>query len=507
MGREKFFTRFHLLVIAFVLSIALLIFCPNLITLLLGWDGLGVTSYLLVIYFQNRKAYGAGIITALTNRIGDVLILVAIASLVYLGRPLFWLNAAQHLFKPNLVFILIIAGITKSAQVPFSAWLPAAMAAPTPVSSLVHSSTLVTAGVYLTLRLRGDSHLSFTLFVVGVSTIIIARIRAIWEMDMKKIVALSTLSQLGLIFCSIGLGLFKVTFFHLLTHAYFKAILFMSVGNSIHLSNDYQDLRKIGLCHNSLPSTLRFAIAANIRLCGLPFIAGFYSKDSILEIIRIEQFSLARWALFYTAVALTLLYSLRFTLMIRWGFTYAEPLTAASDTDSLIIKSMTILLPLTVMAGRSLSYLLFSESLFICLPVEIKNLTLAIILLGIIISWHLPNYCKNSHSASWNWGNIWTLPLISTATLISRSLNTGKCVRKLDLSWTPDFLIRGAPGNYATLGDYLSLKKFFWGIFIVGGASWLLLVIYLCVIKLIIIFKFKFWYVTPTHIYKHKPSS
>ena len=109
---------------------------------------------------------------------------------------------------------------------------------------------------------------------------------------MKKIVALSTLSQLGLIFCSIGLNLFNVTFFHLLTHAYFKAILFMAVGNSIHLSNDYQDLRKIGLCPNRLCSTIRFALVANIRLSGLPFLRGFYSKDLILELIRINSFPL-----------------------------------------------------------------------------------------------------------------------------------------------------------------------------------------------------------------------
>jgi len=155
MSAEKHFMRFHLLVISFVLSMLLLITSPNLVRLLLGWDGLGVTSYLLVIYFQRTKSFNAGLLTALTNRIGDVLILFSIALLLGLGRWNFqtWAHASTH--KTSLgrcVFLLLLAARTKRAQVPFSAWLPAAIAAPTPVSSLVHSSTLVTAGVYLLVR-------------------------------------------------------------------------------------------------------------------------------------------------------------------------------------------------------------------------------------------------------------------------------------------------------------------------------------------------------------------
>lgn len=144
--------------------------------------------------------------------------------------------------------LVIVAACTKRAQIPFSAWLPAAIAAPTPVSSLVHSSTLVTAGVYLVIRfaesLRIRGLLEYLMFV-GLATTTMAGFRALWELDIKKIVALSTLRQLGLIMATVGLGIYPLAFFHLLTHAYFKALLFISVGRIIHLSSDYQDLRKI----------------------------------------------------------------------------------------------------------------------------------------------------------------------------------------------------------------------------------------------------------------------
>lgn len=169
-------------------------------------------------------------------------------------------------------------------QVPFSAWLPAAIAAPTPVSALVHSSTLVTAGVYLLMRAGGSIApiLDVVLFL-GATTTIIAGVRALYEIDIKKVVALSTLSQLGIIICAIGLGLPKVAFFHLLAHAFFKAILFIGVGNTIHLSDSFQDLRQAGPLLRSSPATLGFIIVSNLRLCGVPFIAGFYSKDAIIE--------------------------------------------------------------------------------------------------------------------------------------------------------------------------------------------------------------------------------
>ena len=188
---EPYNNRFIILVILFVLSIFLLIMRPNIISLLLGWDGLGVTSYLLVVFYQRRKSCNAGILTALTNRLGDVGILISIGMILISNNwNLFSINLRVRGLNKILVVILLLSACTKSAQVPFSAWLPAAIAAPTPVSALVHSSTLVTAGVYLLIRFRAIiifSSIFKLLMIISIITIIIAGISAIWENDFKKL--------------------------------------------------------------------------------------------------------------------------------------------------------------------------------------------------------------------------------------------------------------------------------------------------------------------------------
>jgi len=184
------------------------------------------------------------------------------------------------------VFI-ILAGLTKRAQIPFSAWLPAAMAAPTPVSALVHSSTLVTAGVYLLIRFysvfESELLLGAALFYLGALTMLMAGIVASFETDLKKIIALSTLSQLGLIVLSVGLGNINLAIFHLIVHAIFKALLFLCGGKIIHSFGGEQDIRFIGGINTNLPVSLVTLNVANFSLCGIPFISGFYSKDLILE--------------------------------------------------------------------------------------------------------------------------------------------------------------------------------------------------------------------------------
>jgi len=270
IDREEYYARFILIVISFVSSIIILIFIGRLVGALIGWDGLGVTSFLLVIYYKNRKSLGSGIITALTNRLGDCFFLLILGMFFY-SYSYFYL----------LVALILITSITKSAQIPFSSWLPSAIAAPTPVSALVHSSTLVTAGVYLLLR--------FNLFsiewmlLLGSITILIAGVRACTELDIKKIVALSTLSQLGVIIVSLSLYQKNLCFFHLVTHAIFKALLFMCVGISIHTiygSQDFRSLRNLG---KGIFYPIRFLTISNLALLGFPFVSGFYRKDIIME--------------------------------------------------------------------------------------------------------------------------------------------------------------------------------------------------------------------------------
>jgi NADH-ubiquinone oxidoreductase chain 5 len=213
-----------------------------------------------------------------------------------------------------------------------------------------------------------------------------AGVSALYELDIKKIVALSTLSQLGLIITTIGLGLFEVAFFHLLTHAFFKALLFMSVGNIIHLSRDFQDLRKVGLIEFCYPVSLSFAVVANCRLCGFPFMAGFYSKDLILETALRSTSRVTFDLLIYLAVALTVAYTVRFTVLVMLGRLNTSASMTGGDNDWLINSSIAILWPLAVTAGRGLMWLLLPSPLLVYLPEELKNVALTVILLAALIS-------------------------------------------------------------------------------------------------------------------------
>jgi len=231
---------------------------------------LGITSFLLVIYYKNRKSLGSSLITALTNRVGDAFLLVVLGLILYQPKGV-------HLW----VVLLILTAITKRAQWPFGSWLPAAMAAPTPVRALVHSSTLVTAGVYLLLRFNDVSMEWLTPF--GSLTLLVAGLAARGEVDIKKIVALSTLSQLGVMAVSLGLSYKSLTFFHLITHAMFKALLFICVGVGIHTIYGTQDIRQFNCMSHLTPGTRSLLCVGALALVGFPFMSGFYSKDSILE--------------------------------------------------------------------------------------------------------------------------------------------------------------------------------------------------------------------------------
>ena len=263
--------------------------------------------------------------TALVNRLGDVGLLICRGLMFSLGHWTFTpLRVSTRGLDSYLVLILILAACTKRAQIPFSAWLPAAIAAPTPVSALVHSSTLVTAGVYLLIRfniLYLTRYWRNFLILLGAMTILIAGLAAIFEKDLKKIIALSTLSQLGIMIITLGGQAPLLAYFHLLSHAFFKAILFICAGIIIHNIKEYQDLRKGG---RTLPITVRVISISNISLCGLPFLRGFYSKDLILEIILMQRQSLIFGLILFLATFLTVVYSCRLFLSFRRDFKFWE---------------------------------------------------------------------------------------------------------------------------------------------------------------------------------------
>ena len=293
--------------------------------------------------------------TALTNRVGDCLLLLAMA--LFFGELTlnYYLESSDFSIELNfwLILVVLITAFTKRAQIPFSAWLPAAIAAPTPVSSLVHSSTLVTAGVYLLIRFNlFIPPFGFSLvLIVGLLTITIASLSALFETDIKKIVALSTLRQLGLIISAIGLGSFELAFFHLLTHAYFKALLFIRVGNFIHLRGGNQDLRFITLKDRILGWTLSLSIIANMRLIGWPFFRGFYSKDFIVELLLFSKISIVEFVLIILTLFFTASYTARFILSTSLTLNKSPSLISIADNDLKIITGIITLFPLAFMGG------------------------------------------------------------------------------------------------------------------------------------------------------------
>lgn len=450
MSGDIHINRFIFLVFIFVFSIIIIIIRPNLIRILLGWDGLGLVSYCLVIYYQNVKSFNAGILTALSNRIGDVALLLAIAWILNYGgwNFIFYIEIIKNDYEIKIIALLVVlAAMTKRAQIPFSSWLPAAIAAPTPVSALVHSSTLVTAGVYLLIRfniLFFDSYLGQFLLLISGLTIFIAGISANFEFDLKKIIALSTLSQLGLIISILSIGFPKLAFFHLLTHALFKALLFICAGAIIHNIKNSQDIRDMGGLINFMPFTTACFNVANLALCGIPFLAGFYSKDLILEIVSISFLNYLSFFIYFFSTGLTVCYSFRLRFYSLSGDFNQSSLNNLRDESWVISISILGLLVMAIWGGSLLRWLIFSSNYFILLPFYLKNLILTVCLLGGIIGYCLSkvslfffNKSLNFYLFSFINISIWFIPLISTVGLVKYPLSLGfQTLKSFDQGWS-----------------------------------------------------------------------
>nr|QWZ46369.1 NADH dehydrogenase subunit 5 [Pelecyphorus foveolatus] len=462
MSNDLSLNRFILLVVLFVLSMMLLIISPNLISILLGWDGLGLVSYCLVIYYQNNKSYNAGMLTALTNRVGDVALLLSIAWMLNYGswNYIFYLEELKGDFYMEVIsFLIVLAAMTKSAQIPFSSWLPAAMAAPTPVSSLVHSSTLVTAGVYLLIRFNFcfSEFLMYFLLFISMMTMFMSGLGASFEFDLKKIIALSTLSQLGLMMSILALGSYKLAFFHLLTHALFKALLFMCAGNVIHNLGSCQDIRYMGGLVSSMPITCVYLNICNLSLCGLPFLSGFYSKDLILEVMSMGYLNIFVYMIFYMSIGLTVCYSFRLVYYTCTGdFNYVS-LNSLSDKNFIILKGMSGLILLVVFMGSVLSWVMLSCPYLIILPFPMKIMTLIMISIGAFLGYELSKFTLDNYlsfyfySFKWFYASMWNMPLISTYGLNYYPIMMGSFLYKnMDQGWLEYF---GAQKIYVYLMD------------------------------------------------------
>nr|YP_010947045.1 NADH dehydrogenase subunit 5 [Margattea spinifera]WGO57854.1 NADH dehydrogenase subunit 5 [Margattea spinifera] len=448
--------RFIFLVLLFVFSMMFLIISPNMISILLGWDGLGLVSYCLVIYYQNVKSCNAGMLTALSNRIGDVALLMVISWMLNFGswNYIYYLDCFKISGEMELItFLIVLAAMTKSAQIPFSSWLPAAMAAPTPVSALVHSSTLVTAGVYLLIRfgVAFNNFLNEVLLIIGVLTMFMAGVGANYEFDLKKIIALSTLSQLGLMMGILSLGYYKLAFFHLLMHALFKALLFMCAGVMIHFMNDSQDIRCMGNLGSQMPFTSSCLMVSNFSLCGMPFLAGFYSKDLILEMTSMCYLNIFIFFMFYFSTGLTVCYSVRLFYYTLYGDMNMVSFYYMNEDNKKMLIGMNLLLIMVIFGGSLMSWFFFPTPIIICLSLLYKLLALMVSVTGGYMGYELSKLnlgdgllFSKIMNLVYFMSMMWYLPYISTYCISSMPLKAGYSILSgMDFGWSEYFGSQG----------------------------------------------------------------
>nr|YP_010693427.1 NADH dehydrogenase subunit 5 [Gonopsimorpha nigrosignata]WCB99309.1 NADH dehydrogenase subunit 5 [Gonopsimorpha nigrosignata] len=473
MNLDIYKYRFLYLVLLFILSMMFLIISPNMVSILLGWDGLGLVSYCLVIYYQNYKSYNSGMLTILSNRVGDVAILLSISWLFSMGswNYIYYLGLLNNKLSFWLIMFIILASFTKSAQIPFCSWLPAAMSAPTPVSSLVHSSTLVTAGVYLLIRFSKLLYLNekmlSTFLLISCLTMFMSGLAANFEYDLKKIIALSTLSQLGLMMSSLFMGFFVMSYYHLLIHAFFKSLMFLCAGLIIHCMNDNQDIRYMGNLVCCIPLTCSCFCISNLCLSGFPFLSGFYSKDLILESLSYHYYNLFIYILFYVSIGLTISYSFRLIYFCFCGYN-GSLMTSIYFEDKFMGLPLFFLSILSIFMGIILFWLIFPFPNFLCLPHILKTLPVFFIFSGSFLGYSLSliDLYSNIIGINFNYlvkyvSSMWFLPYFSTNFINKMAFYYSKMsVIILDYGWGESLISYSFPSLISYLSSFYTLYQF-----------------------------------------------
>jgi NADH-quinone oxidoreductase subunit L len=411
MAHDEDFARFFAYLNLFELSMLILVLANNLVLMFMGWEGVGLCSYLLISFWYTDPANAyAGRKAFIVNRIGDAGFLLGMFTIVAaLGAHGLWtldfaaLRDHANELTPavaTLAALLLFLGATgKSAQIPLYVWLPDAMAGPTPVSALIHAATMVTAGVYMVARM----HFLFMLApsamevvaTIGALTAIYAASIAIVQPDIKKVLAYSTISQLGYMFLGVGVGAFSAGIFHVMTHAFFKALLFLCAGSVMHALGGEQDMTKMGGLRKQLPITYATMLIATIAIAAIPPFAGFFSKDMILESVY-NSGHFALWILGVITAAMTSFYMFRLIFMTFHGESRVEAEKAHHIHES--PQVMTI--PLITLAVLSIiggwlpvpSFLTPVVGQFVPVmegsTVMLTAVSLGLAILGIVLAWY-----------------------------------------------------------------------------------------------------------------------